>query len=315
MSRDARDARLAFAFPGVGVRPCGHEAAFVGRHRGVVEPILAEASRFAGADLAPALADPDGGQSRPALTELQGQLLTYAFNVAVAEVCRREGGLEPTLLAGHSMGLYSALAAAGVVEFGDGLAIVADAFECVAAASAGLDAGMAVVVGLSRREVDAMIAARRDSVRHVNSNNDTTLVFSGLRRDLEAFLEEALARDALKARLLPVRAPYHHAELLAGASDVFAERLRRRAWRRASVPVVSSIDRRSLVEAEDLLDLTARNIATPIDWERVVLELARQRVELVVECGAGLSLSQNGRLIEGSPPYVTVKNIEARLGL
>lgn len=312
MPHDPRDARLAFAFPGVGVRPCGHEAAFVERHRAVVEPLLAEASRAAGADLAPALVDPDAA---PRLTELQGQLLTYAFNVAVAEVCRREAGLEPVLLAGHSMGLYSALAAAGVVGFGDGLAIVADAFEIVAAASAGLDAGMAVVVGLSRREVEGMIAARRDSVCHVNSNNDTTLVLSGLRADLEAFLEAALARDALKARLLPVGAPYHHGELLAGASDAFAARLRRRPWRRASVPVVSSIDQRALVEADDLLELTARNIATPIDWERVVRALAARGVELVVECGAGLSLSQNGRLIDGSPPFVTVKNIEARLGL
>jgi malonyl CoA-acyl carrier protein transacylase len=69
------------------------------------------------------------------------------------------------------------------------------------------------------------------------------------------------------------------------------------------------------VEAEDLLDLTARNIATPIDWERVVLALVAQGVGLVVECGAGVSLAQNGRLIDGCPPFVTVKNIESRLGL
>lgn len=307
------DRRLAFAFPGVGVRLCGHEHAFFGRHRDSMTPPLAEASNFAEFNYVAFMNEAE----RPlAMTELQGQLFTYAFNCAVAMVFQSHGA-EPTFMAGHSMGIYSALATAGVVSFSDGLEIVAKAFDIVNESAAGLDASMAVVVGLGRQEVDELLAEQgsETTARRVNENNDTTTIFAGLTADLDGLLEDARRHDALKARLLPVNAPYHHPELLPEASERFRHDLQRFEWSAACCPIVSSIDQTLMVEPEKLLDLTARNITTPISWEAVVRTLVTCDIELIIECGAGISLHQNGRLMPECPQFVTVKNAQPRVGL
>jgi len=305
--------KLAFAFPGVGVRLCGHELAFFERNKAVMEPLLAQASSRAGYDLVASLEDESQFADR---TELQGQLFTYAFNSAVA-AAYRDHGAQPSLLAGHSMGIYSALFTAGVVSFSVGLEIVAEAYRVVTEASEGLDAGMAVVVGLGHHEIDDLISELGDdsTVSAVNANNDTTAILAGLRPHLEEALDRARRRDALKARLLPVAAPYHHLGLLDGASDTFDRFLARQQWSAPSCPIVSSIDQTLLDSAEALRELTARNISTPISWERVVERLIGSGVELIVECGAGISLQQNGRLMEGCPPFVTVRNASRRAGV
>jgi [acyl-carrier-protein] S-malonyltransferase len=302
---------LAFAFPGVGVGLCGHEEAFWRRHHSIMAPRLEEASDAAGGDLTSALSR--DGAAR--LSERASQLFAYAYNCAVAEVYLSMG-LRPEVMAGHSMGIYSALAMAGTISYSAGLAIVERAFEAVAAACPEGVGGMAVVVGLDQHEIDGLLAEPGwTSVRMVNSNNDTTKIFAGRHDDLDAFCRAAAAHDALKARLLPVSSPYHHPELLNGASAELERFLRRFTWRRAACPIISSIDQRLLSDGEDLLDLTARNITTPIDWELVMHTLVDQGVSTVVECGAGLSLSGNGRLMPISPAFITVKNARRRLGL
>lgn len=304
---------VAFAFPGVGVRLCGHENAFWQRHRRDMLPYLEESSRFAGVDLAAELSR--DRESDAELGEREAQLFTYAFNCAVAVVYLRRG-LRPQLLAGHSMGIYSALATAEVIDFTAGLAIVERAYEVVNAACPGGEGSMAVIVGLSGADIDGLLALPgTGSVRLVNSNNDTTKVFAGRKSELESFVRAAEDADALKARLLPVASPYHHPELLSGAAEEFESFLRGYSWQRAACPIVSSIDQRSLSSGEDLLQLTARNIATPIDWEKVMQRVTEQGISTVFECGAGLSLTQNGRLMPSTPTFINVKNVRRRIDL
>ncbi len=304
---------IAFAFPGVGVRLCGHEEAFWSRHRPVMTPFLEEASRFAGVDLVDELRRDQKGDD--VLGEREAQLFTYAFNCAVAAVYLRHG-LRPQLLAGHSMGLYSALTTAGVIEFSEGLVIVERAYQVVTAACPGGEGSMAVVVGLNNDDIDELLTLPCSaSVRLVNSNNDTTKIFAGRRIELASFVEAADDADALKARLLPVSSPYHHPELLNGAVLEFERFLRGYSWKSARRPIVSSIDQRLLSEGEDLLQLTARNIATPIDWERVMQSVIDEGTSTVFECGAGLSLTQNGRLMPASPVFINVKNVRRRVDL
>ena len=111
---------LAYAFPGVGVRFCGEERAFYSRHRRLLDPLLEEASERAAQDLTSALSQ----GSVSGLGELESQLFTFAWNCGVASVFR-EHGQEASFVAGHSMGLYSALVSAGTLSFSDGLAVTA----------------------------------------------------------------------------------------------------------------------------------------------------------------------------------------------
>jgi len=294
----------------VGVAFSGCEAAFFVRHERLMAPWLEQATERAGADLV----SPLRAGEPPRAGELASQLFTYAFGFAVSRVYA-ERGVEPVLTAGHSMGLYAALAAAGAVGFEAGLGITEAAYRVALARCPSGSYDLAAVVGFQRAEIEQMLADERfGSLRLVNSNNATSKILAGPRQALCAFVTEAEARGALKALLLGVDLPYHHPDLLAGVPAELETYLRTLAWSVPRCPVVSSIDQRLLRDVEGLIELTSRNVATPIDWQLVVEAMAREGIDLVLECGAGLSLTQNARLIDPSPRFLSLKHAEPRVG-
>ncbi|NTU60662.1 MAG: hypothetical protein HGA98_06350, partial [Deltaproteobacteria bacterium] len=121
------DPRVAFAFPGVGVTPCGSEPGFLAANRATVAPYLREGSAWAGVDLEEALEVEASAELAPRAF----QLLTYAFSCAAAAVYRGAGA-RPAWIAGYSSGIYAALWAAGCFSYADGLALVAKAYELMA---------------------------------------------------------------------------------------------------------------------------------------------------------------------------------------
>jgi [acyl-carrier-protein] S-malonyltransferase len=301
----------AFAFPGVGVGLCGAEAAFAERHRATLGPFLGEASSMAAADLGARLV----AGSTPEPGGLDAQLLAYAFGCGVAAVVR-DHGIEPRLTAGYSLGLYAALHAAGAIGFGDGLAIVRRADEIMRAHCPASEHDLAVVLGLGREDLAALLARPAlAAVRVAIANSDQAAILAGPEAVLEAASALALEAGALKATLLGVGLPYHHPELLGPASRELEAFLRGIEWHAPRCPVVSTIDHGLVVDPAGLRDLTARNIASPIDWQRTLEELRARGIELVIECGAGVSLSQNARLVAGSPRFVNLRTFEKRLGI
>jgi len=299
--------RAAFVFPGVGVTPSGHEGEFLQRHRETMQPFLDEAVAFAGEDLhatlAPRLAGGPGGRPSPRAEEL----FTYAFDCAVAAVYR-QSGLEPSYVAGHSLGLYAALAVTGAVRFGDGLAMVERARTFVREACPPGQFGMAVVIGMSAAEIVSLLGDPvHAGVARANINNDTATVLSGRVPDLERFLAAARDEGAFKAVLLDVDMPYHHPVYLAPATDRFRAFLGGLAWSAPCCPLVSPIDQALLEDPRELLECTACNISTPIRWQRVVERLAALGVAVAVECGPGISLTQHASFIQGAPKHVNTK--------
>jgi [acyl-carrier-protein] S-malonyltransferase len=310
MSVGERPPRLAFAFPGVGTVAGPIEAAFFARHAARMRPRLAQASERAGVDLVAAL----GAEPRPPLGALPEQLLGYAFGCAVADVLGAHG-LEPVLTVGHSMGLYAALYAAGAVDFATGLGITAEAYRAACHACPPGEHDLAAVVGFERSELEPLLAtAAYRALRIVNSNNHGSHVLAGPRAPLGAFTRDCLERGALKALLLGVDLPYHHPDLLGNASVELDGWLGAQVWSQPRCPVVSPFDQSLLREPAVLRDVTARNLSTPIDWQRCVEALARAGVELAYECGLGATLVQSARLISPSPRFVGLKQLDAALG-
>ena len=299
--------RAAFVFPGVGVTPSGHEGEFFQRHREVMQPFLDEAVAFAGEDLHAILASrPAAGRPSPRAEELL-ELFTYAFDCAVAAVYR-QAGLEPSYVAGHSLGLYAALAVTGVVSFGDGLAMVVRARDFVREACPPGQFGMAVVIGMRAAEIVSLLGdPAHAGVARANINNDTATVLSGSVVDLEDFLEVARREGAFKAVLLDVDMPYHNPVYLAPATDRFRAFLGGLAWSAPFCPLVSPIDQALLEDPAELLECTACNISTPIRWQKVVERLAALGVAVAVECGPGISLTQHASFIPGAPKHVNTK--------
>jgi [acyl-carrier-protein] S-malonyltransferase len=299
----------ALAFPGVGVRLSGCEAGFYQKHRGRLRPLLEEASSAAGMDLEFALLRDQIGSAG----EKSRQLFTYAFSTGVALVLR-EQGLVPAYAAGYSFGVYAALHATGMISFSDGLTILAQAYSLMRSACNGHALGMGYVVGLTRGEIEKLLAGRLYcGLVLVNSNSDTCNVLAGPRETLEGFLAEAQDRGALAAECLSVKIPYHHPTLLGKVSPQFRSYLERFSWNPPSCPLVSSIDQRLLTAPEEIVDFTARNLSTPNNWQKVVGTLAGVGVTRMFECGPGISLSQNGRFLPHDIQYFNVKNLQRGL--
>jgi [acyl-carrier-protein] S-malonyltransferase len=299
--------RAAFVFPGVGVTPSGHEGDFLQRHREVIQPFLDEAVAFAGEDLhatlAPFSAVRPGGRPSPRAEEL----FTYAFDCAVAAVYR-QSGLEPSYVAGHSLGLYAALAATGAVRFGDGMAMVVRARDFVREACPPGQFGMAVVIGMRAAEIVSLLGdPAHAGLARANINNDTATVLSGRVVDLECFLEVARREGAFKAVLLDIDMPYHHPVYLAAATERFRAFLGSLGWSAPSCPLVSPIDQALIEDPAELLECTACNISTPIRWQKVVERLAALGVAVALECGPGISLTQHASFIPGAPKHVNTK--------
>jgi len=294
------DRKTALLFPGAAVRMCGREIAFYRRHATPMRPFLEAGSDCAGVDLADALAE--GGA---ALGELQSQILTHSFGCAAAAAY----GAAPQFLAGYSLGIYPAFVAAGAISFEDGLAIIRIAFGLVEEACAGKACGMAVVIGLEHGAAERLAqACGPASVCVANSNNATSKVLSGDKAALRWVVEEARAEGAFKAEVLDIGYPYHHPGYLGHIRGRFEGELRRFTWRRGLCPIVSSIDQRFLREPEELIDFTARNLLTPVNWQGVMETLVASGVDTAYECGIGISLTQNGRMIPGAPRFVNVKS-------
>jgi [acyl-carrier-protein] S-malonyltransferase len=299
--------KAAFVFPGVGVTASGHEGEFLERHREVMQPFLAEALAYAGETLHATLAPHPGAAPGCRPTPRAEELFTYAFDCAVAAVYRN-AGLEPSFAAGHSLGLYAALAVTGVVAFRDGLAMVERARDFVRDACPPGSFGMGVVIGMSAAEIVGLLAdPAHAGVARANVNNDTATVLSGRVVDLERFLAVARREGAFKAVLLDIDMPYHHPVYLAAATDRFRGFLSSIAWGAPCCPIVSPIDQALLEHPAELLECTANNISAPIRWQKVVERLAALGVAVAVECGPGISLTQHAAFIEGAPKHVNTK--------
>jgi len=306
-----RQVRTAFAFPGVGVRPSGCEAKFYRRHESMVRPFLDEASHAAKTDLAfSLLRDQIEG-----LEEGTRQYFTYAFSAGVCAVLQ-DRGFVPEFTAGYSFGIYAAMYASGAISFTTGLSILEEAYRLMKDACNGNPSGMGFVVGLNRADISRVLDKKSySSLCLVNSNSDMCNIFAGKKKALEGFLAEAQAHGALAAECLSVAIPYHHPRILSEVTPKFRAFLQTFEWERPQCPVVSSIEQTLLVDVDALIDFTARNLSTPNNWQGVVRALNSGSVERMIECGPGISLTQNGRFLPYAIKYVNIKNMLRSLGI
>ena len=198
--------------------------------------------------------------------------------------------LAPAFVAGHSVGEYAALVAAGVVSTADAIRLVGRRGELMAAVS--VDGGMTAVIGLDREAVDEAVAASASPADLViaNDNAPGQIVLSGTRAALiaaEPALREAGARRIIP---LPVSGPFH-SPWMAAVTDALAEALDTVEWSDARIPVVSNTTGESLSDGETIRNLLAEQVRSPVEWVASVRHMADGGVDTFVECGPGAALT------------------------
>lgn len=198
--------------------------------------------------------------------------------------------LRPALVAGHSVGEYAALVAAGVVAFADGLRLVAERARLMA--DAGVEGGMAAVMGLDREQVAAVVAASGppDGLVVANDNAPGQVVISGATASIDAAEPELLAAGARRVIRLKVSGPFHSPRMEpvgAALSHAFATV----DWHDAEPPLVSNVTADAVVAASAIRDLLARQVSAPVEWVASVRQMVALGVDTFVEVGSGAALA------------------------
>jgi [acyl-carrier-protein] S-malonyltransferase len=295
--------RVAFAFPGAGVQASGYEAPFLERYVALVGPGLARASIRVGADLSAA-----AGGGFEELPELPRQAFTFAYGVGVAAVLRAQGAF-PTVLAGHSLGVYAAAVASGALSFDDGLTLVEVAWRAASRSCAGLGVGMAVIAGLDLAEVVGLPGVDGVAVRVVLVNAPGSIVLGGPVAGIERALQAAEAAGAARIVWLDRFIAYHHPDCMADASAALGEAAAGMVWKDPAVPVVSTIDGLAIHRGDEVRDYVVANLRTPIAWPLAIAAFASLDVRNVVECGPGLTLTRMARFLEPEMAWRNVRRL------
>ena len=295
--------QLAFVFPGQGSQKAGMGAALAETFPSA-RRIFAEADEVLGEPLSTlCFAGPDEQLAQTANT--QPAILTCS--VAAWTVLREETGLTPTVCLGHSLGEFSALVAAGALEFADALRLVRLRGQAMQdAVPAGVGA-MAAIVGLEPQQVETLCAAASDSDAQVsvaNENGGGQLVVAGHTPAVER-LVVAVKSARGRAILLNVSAPFH-CSLMQPAAARLAVALEQVAVRSLQVPVIANVDATANLDATRVKDLLIRQITGRVRWEASVRNAVHMGVTRCIELGHGKVLAGLIKRIAAAVPVVPV---------
>mgnify|MGYP000520609621 CR=1 FL=1 len=291
---------FAFVFPGQGSQSVGMLDAW-GNHSAVKEA-LQEASDAMGEDLGKLIQD--GPKEALALTtNTQPVMLVSA--IAAYRAWLAEGGAKPAVVAGHSLGEYSALVASGVLTLGQAAPLVrfrAAAMQDAVAVGVG---AMAAVLGMDAAKVIEGCAqaqatfsvASGEVVEAVNFNDPGQTVIAGSKAAVEKACEVLKANGAKRALPLPVSAPFH-SSLMKPAADRLKEKLAATSFAAAQIPVVNNIDVTVETDADRIRDALYRQAFGPVRWVECVAAIKARGVTTLVECGPGKVLAGMAKRID-----------------
>jgi [acyl-carrier-protein] S-malonyltransferase len=286
---------LAFVFPGQGSQSLGMLSALAGSSP-VVESVFAEASEVLGYDLWKRCQE--GPEEALNQTECT-QPAMLAAGVATYRLWRDRGGPFPELMAGHSLGEFSARVAAGCLDFKDAVGLVKFRAQAMQAAVPPGEGGMAAILGLEDTDVVAACAeaAQGDVVEAVNFNAPGQVVIAGRTAAVSRAIEAASAKGAKRALALPVSVPAH-SSLMAPAAERLRERLAGVAMQSAASIEVYGVDVKIQRTPDEIRAALVKQLHTPVYWAATVRTMIGAGATVIVECGPGKVLTSLNRRID-----------------
>lgn len=279
--------KLAMVFPGQGSQAVGMLKAYDGLPG--VDEVRAEAGAALGADFL-RLLDEGPAEQLNLTVNTQPAMVTAA--IAAYRAWRALGGAEPAMVAGHSLGEYSALVAAGSLRFADALPLVRFRAQSMQQAVPEGQGAMAAILGLDDDATRAACAeaAQGEVVEAVNFNGPGQVVIAGHKAAVARASELCKAKGAKRAMPLPVSAPFH-SSLLKPAGDRLQGYLKDVALAAPAVPLVNNVDVKIESDPARIKEALVRQASSPVRWVEVIRAMADQGVTHIVECGPGKVLA------------------------
>lgn len=297
--------KLAFVFPGQGSQTVGMLDSF--SENEVVQKALKTANEALGEDLAQMI-HTGPAESLNMTVNTQPAMLTAS--VALYQAWLALGGKKPEVMAGHSLGEYSALTAAGVFELADAVKLVRFRAKVMQEAVPVGKGGMAAIIGLSDEAVAKVCgnAAAEGVVEPVNFNSPGQVVIAGEKAAVEKACELAKAEGAKRALVLPVSAPFH-SSLMKPASVALETKLNEISMKTPQIDVIANVDVKVHHDKDKIVAALAAQAAGAVQWVKTIQAFKEMGVTHIVECGPGRVLAGLIKRIDSS---IFVKNINSQ---
>jgi [acyl-carrier-protein] S-malonyltransferase len=274
----------------------------LGAQQSVIVDTFAEASSALGYDL---WALTQNGPEEQLNQTDKTQPAILAASVAIWRLWLAEGGAQPAFVAGHSLGEYSALVAAGSLPFADAVKLVELRGQLMQQAVPAGQGGMAAILGLDDADVLAACAeaSQGDVVSAVNFNAPGQVVIAGSAAAVERAIEACKAKGAKRAMALPVSVP-SHCDLMRPAAERFAASVEAIAWQAPQIPLVQNVSAAVVADLDALKRDLLAQLYSPVRWVESMVALGERGVTSLVECGPGKVLSGlNKRCVKGINTY------------
>lgn len=269
-----------FLFPGQGAQAVGMGVALIGAFPQLARR-LEQGSDALGIKLCSLI---ETGPPRALARTDVAQVAIFCLSVALFELLR-ERGLQPDLLAGHSLGQFSALCASGSVSFDQGLALVVARGAAMHALNQTLDGGMLALQGIDEQWLSACMQVDGDDCHIANRNAPAQIVLAGLRPALRA-LQVRLQAAGMISHWLDVAGPYH-TPLMQPAADDFRAALDGCSFGDAGIALVANSNATVIGTREQIVAELQDHMLTPVDWVGTMRVIAARSPALLVEVGAG----------------------------
>jgi len=297
-------ASFAFVFPGQGSQAVGMLDAW-GDHPAVAQ-VVAEASQVLGEDIG-RLIHEGPKEQLDLTTNTQPVMLTAG--VACYRAWMAETGMEPGVVAGHSLGEYSALVAANALTLADALPLVRFRAQAMQEAVPVGVGAMAAILGMDAQAVrdgcNEVAAATGEAVEAVNFNDPKQTVIAGTKAGVEKACEVLKAKGAKRALPLPVSAPFH-SSLMRPAAERLKDKLASARFMTPDFPVINNIDVKEETDPAAIRDALYRQAFGPVRWVETVQAIRARGIGRIIECGPGKVLAGMVKRIDAEAVTATV---------
>ena len=282
---------FAFVFPGQGSQSVGMMAAY--GDSPVLRATFDEASETLGQDLWQLVAE---GPAELLAQTVNTQPLMLTAAIAAYRLWQEKGGKQPSVVAGHSLGEYSALVAAGVLAFKDAVPLVRLRATAMQEAVPVGEGAMAAILNLDDEKIREACAVAMNEIGNavvvepVNFNAPGQTVIAGSKAAVERACEACKSRGAKRAVLLPVSAPFH-SSLIRPAADRLAARLAELDFHAPQIPLINNVDVAIESDPAKIKDALVRQAYSPVRWVETMQKVAEMDIVTVAECGPGKVLA------------------------
>lgn len=299
--------KFAFVFPGQGSQSRGMMNGYA--DFSAVRDTFTEASDVLKQDLWQLVAE---GSDADLNATVNTQPIMLTAGVAVFRAWQSQNGADATMMAGHSLGEYTALVAAGALTLADALPLVRYRAQCMQQAVPEGVGGIAAILGLDDEIVRVVCSegAQGEVLEAVNYNSPGQVVIAGNRAAVERGMELAKAKGAKRAIMLPMSVP-SHCSLLKGAAEQLRDYLKNVAVATPSVPVLHNADVASYNDAASIKDALVRQLYSPVRWVETIQALGKQGITHNVECAPGKVLVGLNKRIDTNQQAMAINDGEA----